>query len=234
MDRSRKAGLVVFSIAIIIAFSIPFLFEGPSFRAPEGNGGNDDGKGGGNGDGDGPTQHKDTESPQTTLTIITRTLFFRGSMPYFYPSFTVSLRATDNSSLSMIILNDTGTSTVFHVDGTTVEVSLTVGAMGLHTLQYYSVDVAGNKETAHNKHAAIARPELTDLIDAIDSSNIDNDGIKNALKAKIRTAQHQLDMDHELHSLNALLNQLQALEEKHGLDSETVRMLTDMISLVGP
>jgi hypothetical protein len=227
MDRRRKAGLVVFSVALIIAFSIPFVFKSPSLSAPEGNNGND---GGGNG----RTQQKDTESPQTMLTIVTRTLFFRGSIPYFYPSFTLSLQATDNASLSMIILNDTGTPTVFHVDGTTVEVSLTVGSMGLHTLQYHSVDVAGNKETAHNKHAAIARPELTDLIEAIDKSNIDNDGIRNALKAKVGAAQHQLAMGHELHSLNALVNQLQALEEKHALDSETVRILTDMISLVGP
>ena len=233
MDRRRKAGLVVFSVALIIAFSIPFVFKSPPLSAPEGNNGNDS-DGNGNGGGNGRTQQKDTESPQTTLTIVTRTLFFRGSIPYFYPSFTLSLQATDNASLSMIILNDTGTPTVFHVDGTTVEVSLTVGAMGLHTLQYYSVDAAGNKEAAHNKHAAIARPELTDLINAVDTSKIDNDGVKNALKAKIRAAQHQLDMGHELHSLNALVNQLQALEEKHGLDSETVRIITGMISVVGP
>lgn len=235
MSRRKKAGLAVFVMAIVIAFSVPFLFDAPPLRAPEGDGGNNgDGNGGGNGkgNGNGDTGPGDTEAPQTTLMIIGRTLFVRGGMPYFYPAFTVALRATDNASLSMIILNDTGTPTVFQVDGTSAEVSLTVSTSGLHAMQYYSVDAAGNRETANSKHAVIARPELIDLIDLIENSSIDNDGIKNAMTSKVRAAQQQLDNGHELHSLNALVNQARALEGKHGLDSETVKILADMVSAI--
>ncbi len=156
----------------------------------------------------------------------------RAGAQYFYPNFTITLRATDNASLSMIVLNDTDTPTIFHVDGTSAEVSLVVDATGPHQLWYYSIDKAGNRETPHSKDASIARPELIDLIDLIESSNIDNDGIKKALTAKVRAAQHQLDKGHNMNSLNALVNQLNALEEKHGLDSETVQALLEIISVL--
>lgn len=158
--------------------------------------------------------------------------FLRAGVQYFYPNFTITLQATDNSNLSMIILNDTGTPAIFQVNGTSAQASLVINATGLHQLWYYSVDKTGNKETPHSEDASIARPELIDLIDIIENSNIDNDGIKNALTAKVRAAQRQLDSGHNMNSLRALVNQLNALEGKHGLDFETLQKLLDIISVL--
>ena len=123
---------------------------------------------------------------------------------------------------------------VFPVNGTAAEVSIVMTTMGQHWLQYYSIDKAGNKETLHSETAGIARPELADLLDIIENSNIDNDGIKNALSAKVRAAQHHLDMGHSLNTLKALMNQLDAIEGKHGLDSETVRSILAIIAVMMP
>ncbi len=229
MSRRRKAGAATLIVALIIAFSTPFLFQAPpkslgTIPPPgDGNGGNGVGGGGG---------QTDTQAPQTTINIAGPMRFMRAGVPYFYPNFTITLRATDTSNLSMIILNDTGTPTIFHVNGTSAQASLVVNVAGLHHLWYYSIDKAGNRETPHSKDASIARPELIDLIDLIENSNIDNDGIKNALTAKVRAAQHQLDSGYNMNSLNALVNQLNALEGKHGLDSETVQALLHIISIL--
>ncbi len=234
MSRRRKAGAAVLIVALVIALSAPFLFQAPpkppgTIPPPgDGNGGNG---GGGNGAGDGGGQ-KDTEAPQTTISIAGPMRFLRAVVQYFYPNITIYLRATDNSNLSMIILNDTGTPTIFQVNGTSAQASLVVNATGLHQLWYYSIDKAGNRETPHSRDASIARPELIDLIDIIENSNVDNDGIKNALTAKVRAAQHQLDSGHNMNSLDALVNQLNALVGKHGLDPETVQALLDIISVL--
>ena len=233
MSRRRKAGAVTLIVALIIAFSIPFLFQSPpklpvTIPPGDGNGGN----GGGNSGGNGGEGQSDTEAPRTTIGIAGPMRFLRAGVQYFYLNFTITLRATDNSNLSMIILNDTGTPTIFQVNGTSAQASLVVNATGLHQLWYYSIDKAGNRETPHSRDSSIARPELIDLIDLIENSNIDNDGIKNALTAKVRAAQHQLDKGHNMNSLNALVNQLNALEGKHGLDSATVQALLDIISIL--
>jgi len=130
------------------------------------------------------------------------------------------------------VLNDTGTPTTFQVEGTSAEVTMVVRSTILHKLQYYSVDKAGNKETPHSREAGIAKPELGDLKESIEDSNIDNEGITNAMTAKVRAAQHQLDAGHDLNSINALTNQLNALEGKHGLAPQTVLALLAIISLL--
>lgn len=174
----------------------------------------------------------DTEAPRTTISVAGLVRFMRAGVQYFYPNITITLRATDNASLSMIILNDTGTPTIFQVDGTSVQVSLVVNAKGAHQLWYYSIDKAGNRETPQSRDVSIARPELIDLIHLIENSNVDNDGVKNALTAKVRAAQHQLDSGHNMNSLDALVNQLNALVGKHGLDPETVQALLGIISVL--
>ena len=222
MSRRRTAGAAIFIVAIIIAFSIPFLSQAPprpggtSPPAPSGGGGN---------------VQTDTEAPRTTITITGPTRLKRQSVPYFYPNFTVTLRATDNAGLSMIILNDTGTPTTFHISGTSAEVTLVITAQGLHILQYYSIDSAGNRETPHSKDADITRPRLADLIDFIENSDIDH-GTKKGLIAKLKAAERGLDKGHELHGLNSLVNRLPRMEGKHGLDSETIKTILDMISVI--
>jgi hypothetical protein len=99
-------------------------------------------------------------------------------------------------------------------------------------LEYYSTDKAGNKEAPHSAVRGIGSPSFSDLSDLINNSGIDNSGIKNALLAKVAVAEAEQSRGGSLNSLNALLNQLNALEGKHGLDGSTVANMEAMIQVI--
>jgi hypothetical protein len=99
-------------------------------------------------------------------------------------------------------------------------------------LEYYSTDKAGNKEAPHSAVRGIASPSLSDLADSINNSGIDNAGIKNALLGKVAAAEAEQSRGGPLNILNVLLNQLNALEGKHGLSSSTVANIEAMVQAI--
>ncbi len=176
----------------------------------------------------------DTQAPRTTISVRGPVHFQRMGVPYFWPNFTITLHAMDDMNLSRIVFNDNGTVTTWNVMGKAANVSLTVTVMGLHSLQYYSVDQARNKEDASRNRiqAGVDRPKVSDLVQLIIRSNIDNSGIINALLAKVETAQDQADLGHDLNGLSALVNQITAMTDKHSLDQETADNLLATIAAI--
>ncbi len=163
----------------------------------------------------------DTQAPTTTMKISGPLAWNRTGILYYYPNFTITLTATDDENISSIILNDTGTITTFNGTGNTTTVTTTITTTELHTIWYYSNDTAGNKETPQLATAGLAVPDASDLENIINNSRIDNAGIKNAMDAKVRSG-----------ALNALSNQINALNGKHGLDQATVDLLQAMITAI--
>lgn len=85
-------------------------------------------------------------------------------------------------------------------------------------ISYYSTDTAANKEKPQDTTVGLNKPDFPDIQNIITNSNIDNPGTKNALIAKLSTGQAQVIMGLRPNALNALSNQLDALDGKHGLD----------------
>jgi hypothetical protein len=88
----------------------------------------------------------------------------------------------------------------------------------LHTLSYYSVDKAGNKERPHREAVGVSKPDLSDLKNLVTNSAIDNPEIESAPIMKIGEAQDQLAANQSLTVLNALTTRLNVPAGKHGLD----------------
>ncbi len=205
---------------------------GPKPPTP-GGGGNGGGNGGGTGGGGGAT--KDTEAPTTSIAIVGHGYWFTWSgIEYYTGNCTVTLNATDNVDVAHIFLKDNQSSVVLPTphwsDGGRIAwTSTTITAPGLHVLQYYSTDNSSNVEMAHSATLGIGKPLLSDLASLIVNSGIDNAGIKNALLAKVNAAEGQRSRGLPMNSLNALVNQLNALDGKHGLDNATVTNIEAMV-----
>ncbi len=237
MNRRRKiaGGILVTAgvLAIIIGLVLPPMIQPAATIPPPSPGGNSHGGSGGTTPPcttscTPPTctmnctpPQTDTQAPTTTIKINGPLAWNRTGVGYYYPNFTITLTATDDENISRIILNDTGTITTFAGTGNTTTVTTTITTAELHTIWYYSNDTAGNKETPQLATVGLAVPDASDLESTINNSRIDNAGIKNAMDAKVRSG-----------ALNALSNQLNALDGKHGLDQATVDLLQAMITAI--
>ena len=237
VSSRRKIGAGILIVAGLVALIIPFLFAPNVQHAttpPPPPGGNNHGGGGGTTP---PctmncAASTDNEPPQTTIQLTGRLSWPRNDVHYYYPNFTITLHAVDDENLSSIILNDTGYVSTFHVHGLASTEQTTITVNGLHKLSYYSIDQAGNKETAHQSIVGLSKPDLSDLKNLIANSGVDNTGIKNALAVKVETAQDQLARNQPPNALNALAKQLAALEEKHGLIHAQVDQMLMIISAI--
>src|SRR6266567_2077723 len=228
----RKMGGGALVVTGLVALIIPFLLFSntqpvttpPPPPPPRGN------NHGGNG-GTTPSctincaRSTDNQPPVTTIEITGKIEWPRGDIPFYYPDFTVTLHAVDDENLSSIILNDTGTVSTFHAHGLTSTTTITITMNEIHTLSYYSIDKASNKETPHQVLVGLTKPDLSDLQGLITNSGLDNAGIKNALTVKVETAKGQLAKNQSPNALNALSNQLSALAGKHGLDQDRADLM---------
>jgi hypothetical protein len=243
LNRRNIGGGILIATGII-AFIIPFLFihstQHGTPTPPPPTGGNNHGNNGGttppcrtNCPGTGA---KDNQAPITNIQITGMIHWLRGNITYYYPNFTITLRATDDGYLTSIHIDfpcfEACPVFTFPVSGKTANVSLTVTFPGLHSFYYYSIDQAGNLETPHLAVAGLAKPDVSDLQNIINNSGIDNAGIKNSMDAKVQAAQDRLSRGQPPNSLNALSNQLNALAGKHGLDQATVDLLQSMIAVI--
>jgi hypothetical protein len=224
-------GLIALIIPFLLFYNIQPVTTPPPPPPPAGN------NHGGNG-GTRPSctincaRSTDNQPPVTAIKITGQIEWSRGSIPFYYPNFTVTLHAVDDENLSSIILNDTGTMSTFHAHGLTSSTTITITMNGLHTLSYYSIDKAGNKEIPHQAVVGLTKPDLSDIQVLITNSGLDNPGIKNALTEKVETAQDQLAKSQSPDALNALSNQLNALAGKHGLDQGQADLMQLMISAI--
>lgn len=200
-----------------------------------GNGGNYRGGGSGGGTGGGS---KDTQPPTTIVTIVGHGFSFaRSEVAYYSTNFTVALNATDDEKVAAIYLWDNGSvvslpALTWSGSGDAAWTSTTITASGLHMLSYYSMDNSSNTEAAHNFSRGIGKPLLSDLANLITNSGIDNAGIKNAMIAKVSAAMSEQANGQPMHSLDALVNQLNALDGKHGLDNMTVQNIEAAIQTI--
>jgi len=171
-------------------------------------------------------------APVTAISVTGPVSWPRDGISYFYPNFTVTLHAIDDGNLSTIVLDDTGTKASYAVHGNSSTVTFTVGIIGLHVMRYYSIDQAGNSEISHVALIGLAKPSPTDLASLIASSNIEPNGVKNALSAKVEIAQDQEAAGQDLHGLDALTSQINALEGQHNLDPTLGEQLLAMIAMI--
>ncbi|MBO0888236.1 hypothetical protein J2P12_03965 [Candidatus Bathyarchaeota archaeon] len=242
LNRRRSFAIIVIAAVVLGVFSALLLRQPTPLTTspkPGGGGGGGNGSGGGSGGGGGQgSGASDTEAPVTSIMIVGHGYsFMRSGMQYYSGNFTVTLNATDDQEVASIHLQDNSTGFAFlklsqSESGHSSWASTTIYGRGLHMLEYYSTDKAGNSETPHSAVRGIASPSLSDLSDLIKNSAIDNAGIKNALLAKVAAAQGQESRSGAMNSLNALVNQLNALEGKHGLDSATVANMEAMIQAI--
>ena len=225
----------------IVLFIIPLLLTSPIQPAPTTPPPTGGSKHGGNSGGGGTSPppcasncrpSTDTQPPTTTIQFRGALKWSRNGTTYFSPNITVTLHAVDDQNLTSIILRDNGTVTSFTAQGRSSTTVLTLTNKGLHIISYYAIDKAANKEPAHNTTVGLGRPDLSDIRNIIISSNIDNSGIKNALLAKTSTAEAQIEAGQQPNALNALSNQLNALDGKHGLDQATVDLIENMITSI--
>lgn len=236
LNRRRTAAIAIIVIGIIGVY-VGLLLRQPTVQptAPKpptpgggGNGGNASGGGSGGGT-------KDTQPPTTIVTIVGHGYSFtRSRVAYYSTNFTVALDATDDEKVSAIYLWDNGSAVslpplTWSSSGEAAWTSTTITTSGLHILSYYSMDNSSNTEVAHNVSRGIGKPLLSDLANMITKSGIDNAGIKNAMLATVSAAMTEQATGKPMQSLDALLNQLNALDGKHGLDKATVTGMESMI-----
>jgi hypothetical protein len=241
VDQRKLAGGLLLAAGLFL-FVIPFLLTPPTQPAtiiPPPTSGN---KHGGNSGGGTPPPScstncqasKDTQPPTTTIRMNGPLEWPRNDFMYFYPNVTVTLHANDNENLTSITLNDNGTTTYFNAQGQSSIANLTLTRTGLHLLSYYATDRAGNRETAHTTIVGLNKPSLSDIQNIIMNSSIDSAGTKNALVAKVSAAEAQTSAGQKPNALNALSNQLNALDGKHGLDQATIDLIDAIIASIGP
>ena len=244
LNRRRTAAIAIIVIGVIGVY-VGLLLRQPTVQpsAPKppttggggGNGGNTNGGGTGRGSGSGS---KDTQPPTTIIAIVGHSFTFtRSGVQYYSNNFTVTLNATDDEKIAAIYLWDNQSAVTLPAltwsnGGDTAWASITMTASGLHLLSYYSMDNASNTEAARNVSRGIGKPLLSDLSNLIINSSIDNAGIKNAMLAKVSAATGEQANGQPMHSLDALVNQLNALDGKHGLDNTTVQNIEVMITSI--
>lgn len=244
-DRRRSGAILMIAVGVLAVYA-GFLLHAASIESagpkppPPGGGGNSGRNGGGSGGGGGSGQGgtADTLAPTTSISIVGHGyVFVRSGIQYYSGNATVTLNATDDRKVASIYLQDNGSMLTLALlqwshNDRSAWTTTTITAGGLHLLEYYSVDNSSNTEPAHVASVGIGKPGLSDLYNLITDSGVDNSGILNALLAKVRSAEGEQARGQPMNSLNALVNQLNALEGKHGLDSGTVARIEALIQQI--